>query len=231
MEVIQTAINAYSTQDNIDISQVEGFVRQILGWREFVRGIYWANMPSYAHLNHLSATRNLPDFYWTGETKMNCISQTVNQSLDHAYAHHIQRLMITGTFALLAGIDPDQVDSWYLGIYADAIEWVQLPNTRGMSQFADGGMIASKPYIASGNYVNQMSDYCRSCHYDVKDKVTSQSCPFNSMYWRFLNTHREKFSRNPRIGMAYRNWDGFDPEIQQKVLERGEIYLSELESL
>lgn len=231
LEVIEAAIEAYHQDENIDLTQIEGFVRQILGWREFIRGIYWANMPGYAELNHLEASRDLPEFFWSGDTNMNCVSRAVKQSLDHAYAHHIQRLMITGTFSLLAGIDPDQVDDWYLGIYSDAIEWAQMPNTRGMSQFADGGIIASKPYIASGNYINKMSDYCKNCRYDVKDKTSEKSCPFNSLYWNFVDTHRERFADNPRIGMAYRTWDRFDAQAQKAILDRARIYLADLESL
>jgi len=230
-EVIETAIAAYYAQDNIDISQVEGFVRQILGWREFVRGIYWANMPGYAELNALAAEKDLPAFFWTGDTQMNCVSKAITQSLEHAYAHHIQRLMVTGMFGLLAGIDPDQMDQWYLGIYIDAIEWVEMPNTRGMSQFADDGLIASKPYSASGNYINKMSDYCASCHYKVKEKTTKNACPFNALYWHFMVKHRKKFQNNPRIGMAYRNWDKQDLEMQELTIARGEECLKNLEVL
>ncbi len=167
LEVINHAIEAYRKQpETISLSQVEGFVRQVLGWREYIRGLYWKEMPTYKGLNALENTNPLPDFYWTGETKMNCLSTTIKNSLEHAYAHHIQRLMITGNFALLAQTHPDAVDEWYLGIYADAVEWVQLPNTRGMSQYADGGMVATKPYVSSGSYVNKMSNYCSSCSYN-----------------------------------------------------------------
>ncbi len=230
-EVIDAAIAAYHAQDNIDISQVEGFVRQILGWREFVRGIYWANMPGYEELNALAAENDLPAYFWNGETQMNCVSKAITQSLEFAYAHHIQRLMVTGMFGLLAGIDPKQMDEWYLGIYIDAIEWVEMPNTRGMSQFADDGLIASKPYSASGNYINKMSDYCGSCHYNVKEKTTDQACPFNSLYWHFMARHREKFQNNPRIGMVYRNWDKQEKDMQEATLARGEYCLKNLASL
>ena len=169
MQVIEAAIAYFeSGEADIDMAKIEGFVRQILGWREYVRAVYWANMPDYAGLNALDAQLDLPEFFWSGETKMACMQQAINQSLDYAYAHHIQRLMVTGNFAMLAGIDPDQVDNWYLGIYIDAVEWVEMPNTRGMSQFADGGLIATKPYAASGSYINKMSDYCGDCHYSVK---------------------------------------------------------------
>ena len=230
-EVIDAAIAAYFAQDNIDISQVEGFVRQILGWREFVRGIYWANMPGYDELNALAAEKDLPAYFWTGDTQMNCVSKAITQSLDHAYAHHIQRLMVTGMFGLLAGVDPDQMDQWYLGIYIDAIEWVEMPNTRGMSQFADDGLITSKPYSASGNYINKMSDYCASCHYKVKEKTTKDACPFNSLYWHFMVRHREKFQNNPRIGMVYRNWDKQEKAVQELTIARGEDCLKNLEAL
>jgi deoxyribodipyrimidine photolyase-related protein len=231
-EVIDAALESFENGDNqISIAQVEGFVRQIAGWREYVRAIYWINMPAYAKLNELGATRELPGYFWDGETRMTCMQQALGQSLDHAYAHHIQRLMITGNFCLLTGIDPAQVDAWYLGVYIDAIEWVEMPNTRGMSQFADGGMIASKPYAASGNYINKMSDYCRHCHYDVREKATDSSCPFNSLYWGFMLRHRDRFSANPRIGMVYRNWDRQSPEIQQATLSRADWCLHHLGDL
>ncbi len=231
MQVIQTAIASYRQNDQIDIAQIEGFVRQILGWREYVRGMYWINMPDYHHQNALQANRDLPEYFWTGETKMNCLANAIGQSLEFAYAHHIQRLMITGNFALLTGIEPKQVDEWYLGIYVDAIEWVELPNTRGMSQFADGGWVASKPYAASGRYVQKMSDYCGSCHYKVKDKTGEQACPLNSLYWRFMMKHRDWLAKNPRISMIYGNWDKQSSAQQHAVLERAEWCLTHIESL
>jgi deoxyribodipyrimidine photolyase-related protein len=230
-EVIDAAIAAFERRDDIDISQIEGFVRQLLGWREFIRGIYWANMPNYAEMNALNATRALPGYFWTGDTKMNCVSRAVQQSLEHGYAHHIQRLMVTGVFGLIFGISPYALDKWYLGIYSDAIEWVELPNTRGMSQFADDGLVASKPYAASGNYINKMSDYCKDCEYNVKEKTTEQSCPFNALYWDFMVRHREKFERNPRIGMVYRSWDKFDAETQRSTRQRAEACLINIEQL
>ena len=161
-------------------------------------------MPDYNTLNSLQAYRELPTFFWNGKTKMNCLAQSLGQSLDYSYAHHIQRLMVIGNFCLLAGVDPEQVDQWYLGVYIDAIEWVEMPNTRGMSQYADGGLVASKPYSGGGAYINRMSDYCSGCHYDVKQKIGAKSCPMNSLYWHFMHRHRERFSNNPRIGMVYR---------------------------
>jgi len=236
MQVIDTALRRYQASEQspdnpVDLAQIEGFIRQILGWREYVRAVYWANMPSYAERNALDAQRDLPDYFWTGNTKMACMKQAIDQSLDYAYAHHIQRLMVTGNFAMLAGIDPAQMDQWYLGIYIDAIEWVEMPNTRGMSQFADGGLIATKPYAASGSYINKMSDYCKDCHYKVKERFTEQACPFNSLYWHFMQRHADKFSRNPRTAMAYRSWDKMDNEVKKALLSRADYYLQNIESL
>ncbi len=231
-DVISAAIVAFehATKD-ISLAQVEGFVRQILGWREFIRGIYWANMPRYAQKNELEANRSLPEYFWTGKTKMRCMQHAITQSLDTAYAHHIQRLMVTGNFCLLAGIDPTKVDQWYLGIYIDAIEWVEMPNTRGMCQFADGGLVASKPYAASGSYINRMSDYCRKCHYDVKQRVGEKACPFNSLYWHFMDRHRDRFGRNPRIGMVYRNLDKMDEQTRDSILTHGQTLLDNIDQL
>ncbi len=231
-EVIDAALRCQANAGKaIDLAQVEGFVRQILGWREHVRGVYWANMPRYSQLNTLTAKRPLPDFFWTGETRMRCLGAAIDQSLQFAYAHHIQRLMITGNFCLLAGIDPAQVDAWYLGIYIDAIEWVELPNTRGMSQFADDGILATKPYAASGNYVNKMSDYCGDCHYQVKQKHSETACPLNSLYWHFMVQHRSRLQTNPRIGMVYRNWDNQSEEQRRATLERAAWCLQHIDSL
>ncbi|MBT5578508.1 MAG: cryptochrome/photolyase family protein [Porticoccaceae bacterium] len=231
MEVIETALRYFEDSDDIDLAQIEGFVRQILGWREYIRGVYWANMPGYAKRNELDAQRDLPDYFWTGKTNMACMQQAIDQSLDYAYAHHIQRLMVTGNFAMLAGIHPDQMDQWYLGIYIDAIEWVEMPNTRGMSQFADGGLVATKPYAASGSYINKMSDYCGSCQYSVKERFSEKACPFNSLYWHFMQRHTERFARNPRTAMAYRSWDKMDPEVKRQLLARADYCLENLEKL
>ncbi|WP_203295948.1 cryptochrome/photolyase family protein [Luteirhabdus pelagi] len=201
-EVIDSVIGYWREhQDAIDISQVEGFVRQILGWREYMRGIYWKEMPGYRRSNKLDNQNELPEFYWTGDTKMNCLHHAITQSLDNAYAHHIQRLMITGNFALLAQCHPDDVDAWYLGIYIDAIEWVEITNTRGMSQYADGGIVATKPYVSSGSYINKMSNYCKDCHYSVNKKTEEDACPFNSLYWNFLDDKKEHFKDNQRMNM------------------------------
>ncbi|MFT4888890.1 MAG: deoxyribodipyrimidine photolyase-related protein [Pseudohongiellaceae bacterium] len=232
LEVIEAATAKFQEGDStINLAQIEGFVRQILGWREFVRGIYWVNGDHYKTLNHFQAKRNLPDFFWTGDTKMKCMQEAIDQSLETSYAHHIQRLMITGNFCLVSGIDPDLVDSWYLGIYIDAIEWVELPNTRGMSQFADGGYIATKPYAASGNYINKMSDYCGQCHYKVKLKSGADACPFNSLYWKFMIENRQQLSSNPRISMLYGNWDRKDKGERDAIIESARIHLENLDQL
>ncbi|MBR0655842.1 cryptochrome/photolyase family protein [Plastoroseomonas arctica] len=183
------------------LNAVEGFIRQILGWREYVRGLYWLKMPGYAQTNALEATRPLPEFYWTGDTPMACLRAAITQTRDRAYAHHIQRLMVTGNFALIAGLDPVAVNAWYLVVYADAYEWVELPNTHGMALFADGGVMASKPYAASGAYINRMSDHCRGCAFDVKKAVGADACPFNALYWDFVARHAERFAKNPRMAM------------------------------
>jgi len=214
MEAISKAEAAWR-DGTAPLNAVEGFIRQIMGWREFVRGIYWMKMPEYAALNHLEATRPLPDFYWTGNTAMNCISQCVRETSDNAYAHHIQRLMVLGNFALLAGINPAEVNTWFLGVYADAYEWVELPNVSGMTLFADGGYLASKPYAASGAYINRMSNYCRSCRYKVSLKNGPDACPFNYLYWDFLDRNSETLSGNPRLGMPYRNLARMTPEKRQ----------------
>lgn len=222
-EVIETVIDFYHKhQDKIDISQVEGFVRQILGWREFMRGIYWKEMPAYQTKNALNNKNKLPEFYWTGKTKMNCLSKSINQSLDHAYAHHIQRLMVLGNFALLTMTDPDEVDAWYLGIYIDAIQWVEITNTRGMSQFADGGIVATKPYVSSGSYINKMSNYCKSCHYNVKDKEGEKACPFNNLYWNFLNEKQKQFENNPRMNMMMSLLRKMKPETIENHVKRAQ---------
>ena len=233
MEVIQSAIQQ-SLQPSgrpVDIEQLEGFVRQILGWREYVRGIYWARMPAYETLNHFGHNGVLPDFYWTADTRMKCMQAAISQSLQHAYAHHIQRLMVTGNFALLAGVHPDEVDAWYLGVYIDAVQWVEIVNTRGMSQFADGGIVATKPYISSANYIRKMSDYCDQCWYDPVRKSGNGSCPFNSLYWDFLVRHRRKLEKNPRVAMMYRTLDRMKDASRQQLLEQAKNYKTNLNSL
>jgi deoxyribodipyrimidine photolyase-related protein len=212
----------------VPLNAAEGFIRQVIGWREYVRGIYWLNMPDYLEKNYFDHRKALPDFYWTGETDMACLRACIGQTSEEAYAHHIQRLMVTGNFAMLAGVDPKAVHEWYLAVYADAYEWVELPNTLGMSQFADGGLLGSKPYAASGNYINRMSDYCSSCRYKVKEKVGAEACPFNYLYWDFLNRHRDKLGKNPRLGQVYRTWDRMDQSRKRVIGEDARRFLEEL---
>ena len=230
IEVCEAVAKAYD-EGHAPINAAEGYIRQIIGWREYVRGIYWLKMPGYEKENALDATRQLPEFYWTGETGMKCLSQSIGQTIEHAYAHHIQRLMVTGTFALLTGIDPYEVHEWYLAVYFDAFEWVELPNTLGMSQFGDGGLLASKPYAASGAYVNRMSDYCKGCKYNVKNRVEDDACPFNSLYWDFVARNEDKLRGNPRMGMPYRNWDKMDDEVRVALRKRAGWVLENLEHL
>lgn len=204
------------------LNAVEGFIRQILGWREFVRGIYWLKTPEYRSRNHLDADRALPWFYWSGQTDMACVADTVESARDHAYAHHIQRLMVTGNLAMLLGVHPDQVDDWYMVVFADAYEWVEMPNTRGMATFADGGIVGSKPYAASGAYIDRMSDYCGGCRYDVKAKAGKGACPFNRLYWGFLERNRARLRDNPRLAMPYRTLDGFGEARRKALLDEAE---------
>jgi deoxyribodipyrimidine photolyase-related protein len=219
LEVIRAAEAAYLS-NKVSLSAAEGFIRQILGWREYIRGVYWANMPEYVNHNYFGHETPLPDWFWTGNTKMNCVSHAIKQSLEHAYAHHIQRLMITGNFALLAGINPQALHEWYLGIYIDAFEWVELPNTLGMSQFGDGGLLATKPYVSSAAYIDRMSDYCKTCVYDKKKRLELDACPFNALYWDFYQKHEDKLSKNPRIGMAYRQLAKMSAEELKAIKEK-----------
>lgn len=208
-EVVVRAEQAWRA-GQVTIATAEGFIRQILGWREYIRGMYWHHMPAYVQHNAFHHTTPLPEWFWTGNTKMHCLSESIGQSLEHAYAHHIQRLMVIGNFALLAGLDPAALHRWYLGIYIDAFEWVELPNTVGMSQFADGGLLATKPYVSSAAYVDRMSDYCKGCHYDKKQREGPRACPFNALYWDFFIRHEKKLSANHRLGMVYRNIEKMD---------------------
>lgn len=203
-EVIAAAVAAWREGD-APLPGVEGFVRQILGWREFIRGVYWLDMPGMLDANHFGHQRPLPSWYWTGDTDMNCLHETITQTLHHGYAHHIQRLMVTGNFALLAGIAPRAVHEWYLAVYVDAVEWAELPNTAGMALYANGGRFTSKPYIASGAYIQRMSNYCRSCRYDPKIKTGARACPYTTLYWNFLDRHETAFTRNPRTALMARN--------------------------
>jgi deoxyribodipyrimidine photolyase-related protein len=214
----------------VPLNAAEGFIRQVLGWREYVRGIYWLHMPDYATRNAFGNTRALPAFYWTGRTRMNCMRQAIDQTLELAYAHHIQRLMITGNFALLAGIVPQEVCDWYLAVYMDAFDWVELPNTLGMVMHADGGYLGSKPYCASGQYIKRMSDYCADCAYKVGESTGESACPFNALYWHFLMRHRDQLRGNPRLGMIYRNLERMPEARQQALWQRGEQLLARLDA-
>lgn len=228
LELCRAAERAWH-QGRAPINAVEGFIRQIIGWREYIHGIYWLAGPGYEHRNALEATRPLPQFFWSGETQMRCLSIAIGDTIKNAYAHHIQRLMITGNFGLLAGLDPYQLHIWYLEVYADAFEWVELPNVVGMSQYADGGFLASKPYAASGAYVSRMSDYCSGCRYDVKKKTGEDACPLNALYWHFLDRHADKLSRNRRLAQPYATWRRMDEG--QKAVYRGsaEAFLARLD--
>ncbi len=203
-QVIRAAEEAFRA-GHAPLAAVEGFIRQILGWREYVRGIYWLYMPEYATRNALDAHEPLPEFFWTGETEMTCLRETIRQTLEYGYAHHIQRLMVTGLFALLYGVEPRAIHEWYLAVYVDAVEWVELPNTIGMSQFADGGVMASKPYAATGKYIERMSNYCRSCRFDPAESIGEQACPFTTLYWDFLLRHEEKLTQVGRMDLQLRN--------------------------
>ncbi len=227
MEVCEAAVNAYE-KGEAPLNAVEGFVRQIIGWREYVRGVYWLKMPEYREANFLDATRKLPDLYWTAETDMNCLANCVADTRDHAYAHHIQRLMVLGNFSLLAGIAPREVQDWYLLVYADAYEWVELPNVSGMVLFADGGLLGSKPYAASGAYIDRMSDYCGGCAYDVKQKTGENACPFNYLYWDFLARNEKKLSGNQRLTMPYRTLAKMKPERVREIRSDAKRFLEGL---
>lgn len=222
LEVCRRAEDAYE-DGHAPLNAVEGFIRQIIGWREYVRGVYWLKMPDYRDMNALDQDAPLPGFFWTGDTKLNCMRHAVEQTRDEAYAHHIQRLMITGNLAMLLGVRPAEIHEWYLAVYADAFEWVELPNTLGMSQFADGGILGSKPYAAGGNYISRMSDYCAGCAFDVKQKTGLDACPFNYLYWDFMDRKRPHLEGNHRLGRVYSTWDRMDAarkaEIRRDALE------------
>jgi deoxyribodipyrimidine photolyase-related protein len=226
-EICEAAQGAWRS-GSAPLNAVEGFVRQILGWREYVRGVYWTLMPEYADRNALQATRPLPAFYWTGDTAMTCLREAVASTARYAYSHHIQRLMVTGNFALLAGVAPREIERWYLAVYADAFEWVEMPNTLGMAVFADGGQMASKPYAASGAYIDRMSDFCSGCAYDVKQKTGPKACPFNYLYWAFLIRQKDRLSGNPRLAMPYRTLAGWSPERQGAILAEADAFLDRL---
>jgi len=226
LEICQMAQQAYQN-GKAPLNAVEGFIRQILGWREYVRGIYWLKMPQYLESNFLNANKALPEFYWSGKTQMFCLSEVVKQTKEHAYSHHIQRLMITGNFALLASLNPKQVHEWYLAVYSDAFEWVEAPNTLGMALHADGGLMASKPYAASGKYISRMSNFCKSCRFDPEITVGEKACPFNALYWNFLQENEAQLKNNQRLTFVYANLRKMEkPKLEailaqaQKTLEK-----------
>ena len=220
-EVVQAAEAAYR-RGEADLASTEGFIRQILGWREYVRGVYWLHMPQYLQRNALAATRALPAFFWNAQTDMACLRDALELTLQHGYAHHIQRLMVTGLYALLLGVDPQRVHGWYLSVYVDAVEWVELPNTLGMSQYADGGVMASKPYVASGKYLQRMGNHCKGCRYDPAQATGDRACPYTTLYWDFLLRHEQALAKNPRMVMQVKNLKRLDEgkraEIQAQAL-------------
>jgi deoxyribodipyrimidine photolyase-related protein len=218
-EVVAAAEQAYR-EGKVHLASAEGFIRQILGWREYVRGIYWKFMPRYEELNALGAKEKLPEFYWTGQCEMNCLRQSIGQTLTHGYAHHIQRLMVTGLYALLLGVEPQKVHAWYLAVYVDAVEWVELPNTLGMSQYGDGGIMASKPYAATGKYIDRMSNYCAGCRFDPAKSVGEDACPFTTLYWDFLLRHEPLLAKNQRMALQVKNIARLDPANRAAIQER-----------
>jgi deoxyribodipyrimidine photolyase-related protein len=218
-EVVQAAEAAYRSGE-VPLQSAEGFIRQIMGWREFVRGIYWTQMPSYAERNALDAQQDLPAWYWTGQTDMACLRDAITQTLQHGYAHHIQRLMVTGLFTLLLGVRPQQVHAWYLSVYVDAVEWVELPNTLGMSQYGDGGLMASKPYVATGKYIQRMGGPCASCRYDPALREGERACPYTTLYWDFLMRHEALLSKNPRMALQVKNLARMTEPQRQSVTQR-----------
>ncbi|AGH98702.1 cryptochrome/photolyase family protein [Micavibrio aeruginosavorus] len=227
LEICRQAEAAYLS-GHVPLNAAEGFIRQILGWREYVRGVYWLHMPEYGEMNYFNACEPLPDFYWTADTKMTCVREAVCHTRDHAYSHHIQRLMVTGNFALLAGLDVRQVQEWYLAVYSDAYEWVEMPNTLGMALFGDGGIMGSKPYAASGKYINKMSNFCTRCAYDVNDMTGPRACPFNALYWDFMARNEAKLRPNHRLPYVYATWDKFSPEKKQAIREKAQSILRDM---
>ncbi len=228
LQVATAAADAYAA-GKAPLNSVQGFIRQIIGWREYVRGYYWLEMPDLSSANALQAVRPLPEFYWTGETDMLCLSEAIRNTRDHGYAHHIQRLMVLGNFAMLAGVRPQEVADWFLAVYIDAYEWVELPNVIGMSQHADGGRLATKPYAGGGAYINRMSDHCGRCRYDVKQKTGPDACPLNALYWDFLARHERRFRRNRRMTQMYANWDRMTPEVREAYRKSAATFLATLE--
>lgn len=229
-EVISATVNAYH-QQQLPLASVEGFIRQILGWREFIRGVYWLDMPNIAKANHYNHTRALPSWYWSGDTHMNCMRQTVTDTMQHAYAHHIQRLMVTGMFGILAELNPREVEAWYLAVYVDAVEWVELPNVIGMALYANGGRFTSKPYVASGAYIKRMSNYCSHCKYKPELKTGENACPTTTLYWHFLIKHYDTFSRNPRTALMAKNVDRFSEADKLEVQAHAQYLLQQINAI
>ena len=229
-EVILAVEKSYLNQE-IPIHTAEGFIRQIIGWREYIRGYYWAHMPTFQDENYFNHNLPVPSWFWTGKTRMNCLKYTINQSLNEAYAHHIQRLMIVGNFSLLAGINPKKLHEWYLGVYIDAFEWVEMPNTLGMSQFADGGKLASKPYVSSANYINKMSNYCDGCHYSKNERLGEKACPFNSLYWNFFITNTSKLEKNPRLAIVNKQIRSMDTNLIEDIKSQAKKHIQNIEML
>ena len=227
MAAIKSAEQAYLS-NKAPLNSVEGFVRQILGWREFIRGIYWKFMPEYKNLNFFENKSKLPSFYWDAKTKMQCMAAAITSTIEYSYSHHIQRLMVTGNFALLAGINPKEVHEWYLGVYIDAFEWVELPNTLGMSLYADGGIVGSKPYCASGQYIKRMSDSCKDCHYNVNETIGEKACPFNFLYWDFLARNKKTFDHNPRMKLVINNLQKKSDSFLAAIQQQSKIFLTEI---
>jgi deoxyribodipyrimidine photolyase-related protein len=221
-EVVEAAELAYK-QGHVPLPAAEGFIRQVLGWREYVRGIYWTQMPEYVERNEMQATAQLPAFYWTGKTDMACLRDAIHQTLEHGYAHHIQRLMVTGLYALLLGVAPKEVHEWYLSVYVDAVEWVELPNTLGMSQFADGGVMASKPYVASGKYIDRMSNHCKGCKFNPALATGETACPFTTLYWDYLNRHVDTLAKNPRMLMQLKNLNRLTDDARAEIASQANL--------
>lgn len=229
-EVIKKIEKSYNN-NQISINTAEGFIRQILGWREYIRGYYWSNMPSLQAENYFNHQLAVPSWFWDGKTRMNCLKYTISQSLENAYAHHIQRLMVVGNFSLLVGIHPKSLHEWYLGIYIDAFEWVEMPNTLGMSQFADGGKLASKPYVSSANYINKMSNYCEGCHYSKNEKIGDKACPFNSLYWNFFIVNNKHLSKNPRLAIVNKQIQNMDSDAIKSIQTQAKKHIQNIENL
>jgi len=229
-EVVDAVLIAWKKYD-LELATVEGFIRQILGWREFVRGMYYLDMPQMALDNFYNHQNALPAWYWTGKTKMNCMREAIGQTLQYGYAHHIQRLMVTGNFALLSEVLPKEVCDWYLAIYIDAIEWVELPNTAGMALFASGGRFTSKPYIASGAYIKRMSNYCDTCQYKPDIRFGEGACPVTNLYWNFLINHRTQFEASPRTRLMTANLSRISEVDQQSIQVHAKGLLGDLHSL